>query len=169
MARAKIKGLYNENYYIFDELLENKLMETQKIESTMESALENNEFAVVYQPKMYTSNEKLSGAEALVRWYKEDTVIPPNKFIPLFEKNKFIIKLDLYIFERVCKDMAYWKEKYNYMPTISVNVSKEHFVNENFILEYAKIADKYNIDRRNIDIEITESATTEEKIDTLKI
>ena len=65
--------------------------------------------------------------------------------------------------------MAYWKEKYNFVPTISINVSKEHFIKEDFIEDYIKIVDKYKIDRKNIDLEITESATIEENIDTIKI
>ena len=169
MARAKTKGLYDVNYYIYDDLLENNLLEEQQIESSMHDALKNEEFKIVYQPKTFTNSEKLAGAEALVRWYKNGEIIPPSKFIPLFEKNKFIIKLDLYIFEHVCKDMASWKEKYNFVPTVSINVSKEHFVNENFIDEYVEITDKYNVDRSKIDLEITESATIDENIDTLKI
>ena len=169
MARAKIKGLYHTHYYIFDELLANQLMEEQEIESSMELALKNEEFIVVYQPKTLTSTEKLIGAEALVRWNKNGNLISPNKFIPLFEKNKFIMKLDLYIFEKVCQDIATWKEKYNYSPIISINVSKEHFVNENFIDTYVDICNKYHIDRKLIDLEITESATIDEKIDILKI
>lgn len=169
MARSKTKGLYDMNYYIYDDLLENKLLEEQQIESSMYDALKNEEFKIVYQPKTFTNNEKLAGAEALVRWYKNGKVIPPDKFIPLFEKNKFIIKLDLYIFEHVCKDMASWQEKYNFVPTISINVSKEHFLEENFIQKYVEITDKYKVDRSKIDLEITESATIDESIDTLKI
>lgn len=169
MARAQIKGLYHNNYYLFDEKLENQLMEEQKIESCMEEALENHEFTVIYQPKTFTSNEKLAGAEALIRWYKDGEVIPPSKFIPLFEKNKFIIKLDLYIFEQVCKDLSKWREKYQYMPTVSINVSKEHFVTDNFIDEYVKICKRYHIEPSSIDLEITESATIDPNIDTLKI
>lgn len=170
MARAKIKGLYHDNYYIFDEILENKLVEEQKIESCMEEALKKKEFKIVYQPKTLTKTEKMTGAEALVRWYKKDgTIIPPSSFIPLFEKNKFIIKLDLYIFEQACKDIASWREKYNYVPIISINVSKEHFVYENFIDEYVAISDKYNIDRSKIDLEITESATVDGNIDIIEI
>ncbi len=169
MARAKIKGTYNKDYYIFDDILENQLVETQRIESSMESALKNHEFTVVYQPKIYTTTEKISGAEALVRWHRNGEMISPSKFIPLFEKNKFIIKLDLYIFEQVCKDIFSWKQKYGFAPTISINVSKEHFANEHFIDEYAKITDKYKLDRSKIDIEITESATNEENVDTVKI
>ena len=118
MARTKIKGLYDKNYYIFDKLLENRLMEEQEIESCMDEALEKGEFKIVYQPKTLAKNEKVIGAEALVRWHKNGQIIPPYKFIPLFERNKFIIKLDLYIFEQVCKDISIWKEKYNFVPTI---------------------------------------------------
>ncbi len=169
MARSKIKGLYHDNYYIFDEVLENKLVEEQQIESSMEEALHKKEFVIVYQPKTSASTEKPVGAEALVRWTRNGKMISPSKFIPLFEKNKFIVKLDLYIFEQVCKDLAFWKDKYGFVPIVSINVSKEHFVYENFIEEYAQITDKYGVDRSKIDLEITESATINEKIDIIKI
>lgn len=169
MARSKIKGLYHDNYYIFDEVLENILIEEQQIESCMEQALVDNEFIIVYQPKISASTEKVVGAEALIRWKKDGKMISPSKFIPLFERNKFIVKLDLYIFEQVCKDIAFWKNKYGIVPIISINVSKEHFACENFIEEYAKITDKYGIDRIKIDLEITESATINDKIDVIKI
>ncbi len=169
MSRSKVKGLYNQNYYIFDSVLENQLVEEQKIESTMEEALKNKEFKVVYQPKTYTKTEKLSGAEALVRWERDGEIIPPSKFIALFEKNKFIVKLDLYIFEQACSDIASWIEKFNFQPIVSINVSKEHFINENFIEEYVEIANKYNVDRSKIDLEITESAIIDRNVDTIKI
>ncbi len=169
LARAQIKGLYHSNYYLFDEKLENELLEEQKIESYMEEALHHQEFVVIYQPKTFTKNEKMAGAEALIRWYREDQIIPPSKFIPLFEKNKFILKLDLYIFEKVCQDLAEWREKYHYMPTISINVSKEHFTDENFINQYVDICQKYKIETSQIDLEITESATIDQPINILKV
>lgn len=169
MARSKIKGLYNDNYYIFGEDLENQLVEEQQIESCMEQALRDKEFVVVYQPKTAANTEKVVGAEALVRWHRNGEMISPGKFIPLFERNKFIVKLDLYIFEQACKDIASWKEKYGFVPIVSINVSKEHFVYENFIDEYVDITDKYGLDRSKIDLEITESATVSDKIDIIKI
>lgn len=169
MAHSKIKNLYNQNYYIFDEDLERKLLEAEQIEAEMEGALANKEFKIVYQPKFYTKDETLAGMEALVRWYKGNEIISPTKFIPLFEKNKFILKLDLYIFEEVCKTIKEWKNTYQDIPVVSVNVSKEHFIDENFIEEYIKIADKYEIERDKIDLEITESATINEDIDILNI
>ena len=169
LARAQVKGSYHHNYYLFDERLEKELMEEQKIESCMEEALKNQEFQIYYQPKTYTKDEKIAGAEALIRWQTKDKMIPPDKFIPLFEKNKFIIKLDLYIFEQVCKDLVDWKNKYQYMPTISINVSKEHFIDENFVMQYVKICKKYKIEPNKIDLEITESATIDSNVDILKV
>lgn len=169
MARAEIKGLYNQAYYIFDNKLESQLVEEQKIESAMDKALENKEFKVVYQPKMYAQTETISGAEALVRWQKDGEIVSPGKFISLFEKNKFIIKLDLYVFKQACEDIATWKEKFGFQPVVSINVSKEHFVNEKFIDEYVEITEKYNLDRSKIDLEITESATMDDNINILKI
>ena len=168
-AHLKAKGPYDSNYYLFDESLEMKILEEEQIELAMEKALQEKEFQVFYQPKIYVKTGTLAGAEALVRWQKENTIIPPNKFIPLFEKNKFIIKLDLYVFEQVCKDINSWKDKLKKIPIISVNISKEHFSDENFIEEYVKIADHYQIDRRSIDLEITESATADENINIVKI
>ncbi len=169
LARLHIKGLYYQNYYLYDEALENKLLEIQNLESHMKSALENQEFVIYYQPKIFAKDGSFAGAEALVRWNKNGEMIPPNKFIPLFEKNKFIIKLDLYVFEKVCKDLAKWQKKYGFIPTVSINASKEHFVNENFINQYVEICNKYNLNPSNIDLEITESATVDENIDILKI
>ena len=169
MARSQIKGLYDANYYIFDDVLENELIEEQRIESCMEQALKDNEFEVFYQPKIFTNTEKIAGAEALIRWRRNGEIVPPNKFIPLFEKNKFITKLDFYIFEQVCKDLASWKQKYDFIPKVSINVSKEHFVNENFIQDYVKITEQYHLERSQIDLEITESATIDANIDILKI
>lgn len=169
LARSQVKGVYNNSYYLFDEKLENKLMEEQNLESDMEKGLREKEFVIVYQPKTFTKNEKMSGAEALVRWYKDGEFISPNKFIPLFEKNKFILKLDMYIFDKVCQDLSEWRERFGVMPNISINVSKEHFVNENFIEKYVEICNKYNIETNQIDLEVTESATVDGNIDILKI
>lgn len=79
LARSQIKGLYHDNYYLFDETLENKLIEEQRLESGMEEGIKENEFIVVYQPKVFTSDEKVSGAEALVRWNRKGELIPPRK------------------------------------------------------------------------------------------
>ena len=164
IAHNKVKGNYNVQYMIFDEELEKNLEREHEIELNMQKALENEEFIIYYQPKVEISTEKIKGAEALVRWKSKDKMIPPNEFIPLFEKNQFIIKLDTYVFEKVCKDISNWKKEYKNIPLISINVSKEHLIEEDFVDEYLKIVNKYKIKPNELEIEITESIATEKNI-----
>lgn len=169
IAHSASKGDVFDKYHIYDKKMEEELEVESKIEQNMYVALMKKEFKVYYQPKIYTNTEKLYGAEALVRWEHNGEIIPPNKFIPLFEKNRFILNLDIYIFERVCQDMKMWKEKYRKEPIISVNVSRQHFMDEHFLEKYLLIAAKYGINVNNIDLEITESATVNDGIDILEI
>ena len=169
IAHSASKGDVFDKFHIYDEKMEKELEKESKIEQEMYQALMNKEFKVYYQPKMYANSEELYGAEALVRWEHNGKMIPPSEFVPLFEKNKFILKLDVYVFEQVCNDMKKWKEKYSKEPIISVNVSRDHFLDEHFLEKYMIIASKYGIDTNKIDLEITESATVEAGIDIIEI
>ena len=169
IAHSASKGDVFDKFHIYDEKMEKELEKESKIEQEMYQALMNKEFKVYYQPKMYTKNEELYGAEALVRWKHNGKMVPPSEFVPLFEKNKFILKLDVYVFEQVCSDMKTWKEKYGKEPVVSVNVSRDHFLDEHFLEKYMMIAAKYGVNTNNIDLEITESATVEAGIDIIEI
>ena len=169
IAHSASKGDVFDKFHIYDEKMEKELEKESKIEHEMYQALMNKEFKVYYQPKIYANNEELHGAEALVRWEHNGKMIPPSEFVPLFEKNKFILKLDVYVFEQVCNDMKKWKEKYGKEPIISVNVSRDHFLDEHFLEKYMIIASKYGINTNKIDLEITESATVEAGIDIIEI
>ncbi len=169
IAHDKTKGNSEKQYYIYNEEIELQLEKENEIENIMQQALESKEFVIYYQPKISTQNDKITEAEALVRWFRNGKLIPPNDFIPIFEKNRFIIKLDKYIFEEVCKDLNDWKQKNVKVPMISINISKEHFYEEEFIKEFVDIAKKYNIDPKEIELEITESATLNSNIDVIKI
>ena len=164
IAHDKVKGNYDKQYMIFNDELEQILEKEHEIELNMETALENQEFEVHYQPKIELVSQKLVGAEALVRWKRDNKIISPNEFIPLFEKNQFIIKLDTYIFSKVCEDIKEWKKKFETVPLISVNVSKEHLLKEDFITEYVDIVEKNGLKTSEIELEITETATTEESV-----
>ena len=116
------------------------------------------DFHMFLQPKIIISNNKIGGAEALVRWFHpERGTIYPSDFIPLFERNDNIIKLDLYIFEEVCiflQDMIARGEK----PfVISVNVSRVHFKDNDFLKAFARIKEQYRIPNNLIELELTES------------
>lgn len=169
IAHSASKGDVFDKYHIYDRKMEKELEKESKIESKMNKALEEKEFMVYYQPKIRLEDESLYGVEALIRWKHEGQMIPPNEFIPLFEKNKFILKLDSYIFEQVCRDIKMWKEKYGKEIVVSVNVSREHFLDEHFLEKYMLIASKYGVTTNKIDLEITESATIEAGIDIIEI
>ena len=165
IAHDNIKFNYNKNYNIYNEKMEKRLLEEHEIESKMEKALNNNEFIVYYQPKIPLKDNINIEAEALIRWSDDGKIIKPNTFIPVFEKNGFIKKIDIYVYEDVCKLLKELKKYYKKLPIISINVSKENFYVENFISEYVRIANKYEINTNNIELEITESVALDETID----
>ena len=103
-AKTSIQGSPLTQYSIYNSKLLSRIKRERFIESHMEEALKNNEFYVMYQPKISLSTEKIVGAEALVRWRSPKLgQMLPDSFIPLFEKNGFITKLDFYVYEQVFK------------------------------------------------------------------
>lgn len=128
------------------------------IENRMESALATEEFTVFLQPKYDLQTELVVGAEALVRW-RESTgaLLPPSEFIPLFERNGFILTLDMYVFEHVCQLLSRCMQEHRTLLPISVNFSKLHLTNLNFVKNLSKLADKYQVPKKWIEIELTES------------
>jgi len=139
----------------------------RKVEDDMERALTNREFQVYLQPKFSTGEETLGGAEALVRWiHPTEGFVSPNRFIPIFEKNGFILKLDDYMLEEVARQQAKWiSEGWTVVP-ISVNVSRAHFTRDDLAEHICKIVDKYQVPHDVIELELTESAFFDDK-DTL--
>jgi FOG: EAL domain len=122
-------------------------------------ALKNEEFKVFLQPKYLLKDETIGGAEALVRWINNGkTVSTPNIFIPIFEQTRFILKFDMYMFENVCKLIRTWIDENKKLVTVSVNFSRLHFANKNFVNDLCSIADKYSVPHNLLEIEITESA-----------
>lgn len=169
IAHRMAKGNYNKKYYIFNESLEKNMVKEHDIEMAMEEGIQKQEFKIFYQPKISSKTGKIEAAEALVRWEKNGVLIPPGEFISIFEKNKFIIKLDEYIYENVCKDIKEWENKYGQKMNVSVNVSKEHLMEKSFIENYCKIAEKYNLKPEDIELEITESAMIDDNFNMIKI
>lgn len=152
-----------------------KLVELNRtIELEMEKALAERQFHVYLQPKVNMVSSKLYGAEALCRWiHPVDGLRSPGLFIPVFEKNGFISKLDMYMFEEICRLKAKWKEEEAEYANllISVNMSRLHLYNKVFPETLAEIADKYNIDHNELEVEITENVfvkDSNELIDNVK-
>lgn len=143
---------------VYDEKEHQKLEREKHLEMRMEQALKNGEFVPYLQPKYELTHETIAGAEALVRWVSpEEGMIFPGEFIPLFEKNGFIVELDLYMFEQVCKMIESWhKNGYRIIP-VSVNMSRGHFLVPDFFDRYKEILERYDVPKGSIEIELTES------------
>ncbi len=163
-AQKSIKE-HNDRKLAFysNELRERKLWETE-VESKMRAALENEEFEIYLQPKVDIQNgNRIMGMEALVRWlHPGEGLVSPAKFIPLFEKNGFIVELDRYVLEKACE--AYEKclqsEGWSQL-VLSVNVSRLGLFHPDFIEAYTAIKEKYGIPDGHIELEFTESLVFE--------
>ena len=148
----------------FDVEMNNQKLWEHKVEDDMDRALINREFQVYLQPKISTSEEVLGGAEALVRWiHPTEGFIPPNRFIPIFEKNGFILKLDDYMLEEIARIQAGWLAEGRKLVPISVNVSRAHFTREDLAEHICAIVDKYQVPHDVIELELTESAFFDDK------
>lgn len=158
MARKSIKNRSKTACQFFDDKMKIQLKKEAEITNSMEQALKNGEFVVYLQPKVGLKDNKMVGAEALVRWKKKDgSLVQPGDFIPLFERNGFIVNLDFYIYEEVCKILRDWIKKELPVFPISVNVSRIHLNDENFVGELKKIVDYYGIPYKLLELELTES------------
>ncbi|WP_131086892.1 EAL domain-containing protein [Clostridioides difficile] len=157
-AKSK-KEKYEHSYSFFNEDTRNRLYKEKRLEDNMNKALEKGEFIVYYQPKYSLDDvNEIEGAEALIRWNSpEFGFISPIDFVPLFEKNGFIVNIDMFVFEEVCKTLNKWINK-GYTPVpISVNMSRVHLYRDNFIENITDLISKYNISPEFIELELTES------------
>lgn len=154
-----------ENKIVFFDVEMNKRrLWERKVEDDMDAALVRHEFQVYLQPKISTAGEDLAGAEALVRWiHPQEGFIPPNKFIPIFESNGFILKLDDYMLEEIAKQQALWIRQGRKVVPISVNISRAHFAKEDLAEHICSIVDKYQVPHNVIELELTESAFFDDK------
>lgn len=143
------------NYY--NNKIKEEIKNKNEIEKQMQQALENNEFIIYIQPKYDTQTEKIIGGEALVRWKKDNILIYPDKFIPIFEENDFIKKLDLYLLEKVGILQRQWKNKNYNTVKIAVNQSKKNIYDSNYIQNIKDIIYQKNIPGELIEIELTEN------------
>lgn len=146
------------NIVYFRRKIKDKIMREKDIEADMKSALENGEFVVRYQPKVNLADYRLTGAEALVRWNKNGKFLPPDSFIPVFEKNGFVCHLDFYVLETVCRDMKSWIEKGIQPVKVSVNFSKIHVENPELVEKIVSIIKKYDVPSELIEVEFTENS-----------
>ncbi len=149
-------------------IFDNKMLEAQKwidtVTENQQKALDNEEFKVYYQPKYDPRTNTLKGAEALIRWDSpEFGFVSPGRFIPQFEKNGFITKIDHYMIEHVARDQKAWLDAGRHCVPVSVNVSRAHFIEDDLAEQIRDIVDAAGTPHELIEIELTESAFFDDK------
>ena len=152
------------SFRIYNDKIHASHAQAEYIEVHMESALRNREFQVFYQPKYNIANDAPDGCEALVRWYnpEKDEYMQPGVFIPLFEANRFIVKLDRYVYERVCEYIEEAANRGERLYPVSVNVSRISAMEGDFLQQYISIKNKHNIANGFLTLEFTESFAYED-------
>lgn len=159
LAKQNIEDNISSSYQFYDDTFRAELFKNKAIEDEMQESLENQEFHMFLQPKFDLNTSEIRGAEALVRWiHSKRGLIPPMDFIPLFEKNGFVMEIDKCIWEQACAFLSERKKFGRSLFPISVNVSRLHMNNDAFIKELVNLVRKYDIEPKYIQLELTESA-----------
>lgn len=168
-AKHAVKDRMDKNYSFYEEINFKQWLEERSLEDEFSEAVQNRRFEVWYQPKYSTKDQKAVSAEALVRWRNANgELIPPYKFIPLFEKNGMISILDEYVFDTVCAQQKKWEEEGLQVLPVSVNISRSSLYYSDIVEKYEAILRSYHLPAQKVQLEITESAAVNNsEIDTL--
>ncbi|AXO96732.1 sensor domain-containing protein [Bacillus anthracis] len=157
LEKAKEKG--KGHYHFYGNGLDCEREKRFIIENQLHRAIEKNEFFLYYQPQMNIETKKIASMEALIRWEnKELGFVSPNQFIPLAERTGFIIKLDEWVINEVCRQIREWLNKGYEVVPIAVNISARHFRSITLIEMITRALHKYNVSAHLLAIEVTEGA-----------
>lgn len=158
MAMKSIANDFESRAAFYDDEMGAKQIRERMMEHDFEPAIQNREFVVYFQPKYDVETETIVGAEALVRWKKPDgTLVPPGSFIPIFEKDGLIKKLDEYVFREVCSIQRRRMEEGEPMIPVSVNLSRATLHQDNTVEKYVDIVRENNLPFPCVPIELTET------------
>ena len=162
LALRTVKGNSNRAYAVYNDELHQVVLSEQQLTNSMEEALLQRQFEVYYQPVVDLNTGDVVSAEALVRWnHPEKGMVSPGFFIPFFEHNGFIIKLDAYIREEVCRNMMELRRRGLRNIPVSVNVSRLEFYDPNLCRSIIDLTEMYLLEPQMMRLEITESAYTD--------
>ena len=166
LAQSLGQNMYKTEITIFTDKMHNDISWGNYIKASIDKAVSNDEFMVFFQPKFDITGDTavLKGIEALVRWnYREEEFLSPVKFVPFFEKDGSIGKIDDLVLSKSCETLAKWKREGKKLYTVSVNLSRSRFYFENLVEHLISIVDRYHVDHQYIEFELTESATYEDR------
>ncbi len=159
MALETIKGDFQKDIAYYHEALRDKrIFETTTLDD-LDRALLNNEFEIYLQPQLSVKDKQVVGAEALIRWNKPGRgMVPPSEFIPIFENNGMIAKLDYQVWELACRQLHIWKNEGFEERSISVNISAKDFYLADLYESITGLVTRYKVNPKRLKLEITETA-----------
>ena len=160
-ACDRIRNHYGSFTADFNNELHKQTVFRERLSSDVREAIENRGFVVYYQPKYRIQGDRpvLSSAEALVRWiHPEFGFVSPGEFIPLFEKNGLIRKVDFYVWREAAAQINRWREQYGVTLPVSVNVSRVDIFDHSLEKKLHGIINEFSLDPGDLMLEITESA-----------
>ena len=172
MACDSVKNTISGNIGIYNSAIHEKELFDEQLIEDFRKAIEENQFKVYYQPKYSVKGDKpvLTSAEALVRWnHPTFGFVLPSEFIPLFEENGLIQKLDNYVWNDAAKQIKEWNEKFGISLPVSVNISRVDMYDPQLVETFKEIVDKNGITCGELLLEITESAYTEDANQIIKV
>lgn len=159
LAQSQIKGSFIHRYFYYNDQLRQNLINEHELVGQMSDALQKGQFVVYYQPQYNHATGMLVGAEALVRWQNPKRgLISPDQFLPAFERNGFITRLDQHVFEKVCGFLRRQLDARMDIVPVSINLSRYDLFTPRFLETLEAIRARYDVPPRYIRIEITESS-----------
>ncbi|MCM1104576.1 MAG: EAL domain-containing protein [Clostridium sp.] len=161
LAVQMVKDDYQKVVVYYDDALSDAMQHERKLIGEFDAAVSEGQFTIFVQPQIARTGELLGG-EALVRWnHPQRGMVPPGEFIPVFERTGFIHKLDRYVWELACAQLKRWKEQGRDDLHLSVNISPKDFYNVDIYETFTGLVEQYEIDPKNLKLEITETAIME--------
>lgn len=160
IAMFAAKSELNRDVKLFDSSLDEAVHKTLSLERDIRTALNQDEFQLVFQAKVDQTSNNLCGCEALIRWNRADgTAVPPSTFIPIAEETGLIIPLGQKVMDMAAAQAALWQKRFGRGIPIAVNVSAIQFTSSDVLKDYRQAVTKHNISPELLHIEVTESAT----------
>lgn len=164
MACNYAKNVANKPYVFVNKAMSTRIYRQKQIEDRYEEALANNEFKIYLQPKVETTTGRIVGAESLARWFCQGLVLYPTEFVPILEREGMVASLDLFVLKKTCEYIKSWIDKGIEPVQVSVNFSRRDLSNKDLADNITRIIDEYGIERKYIEIEVTETASEDERI-----
>ena len=164
MACNYAKNVANKPYVFVNKAMSTRIYRQKQIEDRYEEALQNDEFRIYLQPKVDIESGLIIGAESLARWFCNGVVLYPTEFVPILEQEGMVASLDLYVLKKSCEFIKKWIEIGIEPVQISVNFSRRDLSYKNLAKEITGIIDENGVDRKLIQIEVTETASEDERL-----